>query len=150
MRHGHATRYKGTSRTYDAWSGMLQRCTNERHPRYKDYGGRGIKVCGAWRIFLNFLQDMKECPEGYVLDRKDNDGNYCPSNCRWVTYQQSAENKGDYKSNTSGYKGVSFHAGKGRWAAYGNRGGRREYLGAFATLEAAVAVRMAWEAQWLS
>jgi hypothetical protein len=114
---------KGTTRTYNSWSGMLQRCYNIMHPRYQDYGGRCIEVCDSWRIFDNFLGDMGERPENKIIDRLNNDGDYCKENCAWVTYEESAANKRTYRNNTSGMKGVSQN--RGRWMAYVNKNGKR-------------------------
>ena len=92
--HGH-TRCKQRSRTYYSWSSMKQRCANQNTPRYKDYGGRGIRVCNRWLKFENFLEDMGEKPEGYriSIDRIDNDGNYEPNNCKWSTPKEQASNR---------------------------------------------------------
>lgn len=79
--------------TYKSWHGMIQRCTNPNNKRWDDYGGRGITVCKRWRSFENFLADMGERPKKRSLDRKDNDGNYTPRNCRWATDAQQRANK---------------------------------------------------------
>lgn len=81
------------SKTYSTWESMIQRCTNPKQTKYKDYGGRGIKVCDRWLEFKNFLDDMGERPEKLELDRKDNDGNYEPNNCRWVTRSENLKNR---------------------------------------------------------
>lgn len=80
--------------TYRGWHGMRQRCANPKATGFKNYGGRGIKVCERWLDFENFLADMGERPEGRTLDRfPNNDGNYEPGNCRWATSKQQADNK---------------------------------------------------------
>jgi hypothetical protein len=80
--------------TYRAWSNMLTRCRRrEGEIGWKDYAGRGIRVCAAWLTFDGFLKDMGECPPGYTLERKDVDKNYEPGNCRWATKLEQARNK---------------------------------------------------------
>lgn len=81
------------SRVYRIWDGMLQRCTNSNHTEYANYGGRGISVCDSWKDFMVFLADMGESPEGLSLDRIDVNGNYEPSNCKWSTSVEQANNK---------------------------------------------------------
>jgi hypothetical protein len=72
---------------------MIDRCTNKNNIKYPKYGGRGIIVCERWRTFENFLVDMGEKPEGKTLDRINNDGIYEPSNVRWATPKQQANNR---------------------------------------------------------
>jgi hypothetical protein len=73
---------------------MITRCYNERHPSFKNHGGRGISVCDRWReSFEKFFADMGEPPtRHHSLDRINNDGNYEPSNCRWATVDVQRRN----------------------------------------------------------
>jgi hypothetical protein len=78
-----------------SWELMIGRCYNSKSDKFKDYGGRGIKVCARWLDYKNFLADMGPRPAGTTLDRKDNDKNYEPKNCRWATAKQQANNRRD-------------------------------------------------------
>ena len=79
---------------YRSWQHMKSRCFNPNHKNYLDYGGRGIKVCDLWLNFENFLADMGLKPTAkYSIDRIDNDGDYCPDNCKWSTQKEQSNNR---------------------------------------------------------
>lgn len=79
--------------TYNIWRSMTKRCRDPKAKSYNCYGGRGIKVCDKWLTFTNFYADMGTRPEGHEIDRINNDGNYEPGNCRWVTPKVNANNR---------------------------------------------------------
>lgn len=81
------------------YSNMKHRCYNNDDQDYHRYGGRGIEVCARWNeSFRNFISDMGRRPTPkHQIDRIDNDGNYEPSNCRWVMPQENARHRCDTK-----------------------------------------------------
>jgi len=78
---------------YNVWINMKARCLNSENPSFKNYGGRGIKICDRWMKFENFLSDMGEPLGQLEIDRIDNDGGYSKDNCKWSTIKQQSENR---------------------------------------------------------
>lgn len=90
--HGH-TRDRNVTREYRSWSNAKTRCFNPRSPAFKNYGGRGITMCEEWQNdFETFFRDMGPCPPSYTIERRNNDGNYEPSNCYWATRLEQSKN----------------------------------------------------------
>ena len=92
------THHKSTEKIYVVWQGMRKRCFSHYHKNFKDYGGRGIKVCDEWQHdFQSFYDHVSKLPhfgeKGYSLDRINNDGNYEPGNVRWATAKEQANNR---------------------------------------------------------
>lgn len=93
------------SKFYRSWEAMKRRCNNPKDIGYKNYGGRGIKVCKEWNLFENFRKDMfLSYKDGLKIDRIDNNGNYCFNNCRWATNKEQASNT--RKNRWISYKGM--------------------------------------------
>jgi hypothetical protein len=130
------------SAEYSIWQGMIRRCTNSRHNSYIRYGGRGIEVCDRWRdSFENFYADMGKRPPDMSLDRRDNNGDYEPGNCRWATRTEQMLNTGQLSSNTSGVKGVGQYRRLGLWRAYIQVNKQHISLGYFPNIDDAIKAR---------
>lgn len=87
------THGKRNTPAYSSWDAMIQRCNNPNHKMFKYYGERNINVCKRWMTFENFYKDMGDRPDGCSLDRRDNDGDYEPGNCRWATQKEQVRNR---------------------------------------------------------
>jgi hypothetical protein len=80
---------------YRSWKRMLSRCNNSKSPKYKRYGARGISVCSEWMSFPAFVvwANANGHQDGLSLDRINNDGNYEPSNCQWITVSANSKKR---------------------------------------------------------
>jgi hypothetical protein len=90
------------NRLYRIWCALRSRCRNKNHCSYEDYGGRGIKVCEEWKDYLKFEQWSltNGYQESLSIDRINVNGDYEPSNCRWVTAKQQARNRRNNRMDT--------------------------------------------------
>lgn len=123
---GNRTHGLSGTKIFDVWSSMIKRCTKPKDKYYKDYGGRGITVCKEWvsdvhafrTWVLTQIKVESEIGKGkgkLSLDRRDVDGNYEPSNCRFVNeYVQARNTRKISRTNISGYRGIGLHVGRFR------------------------------------
>ena len=124
------------TRIYGIWKAIKGRVLNPKYKTYKYYGGRGITICDEWKNdFKSFYGWAMS--NGYsdelTIDRIDNDGNYEPNNCRWVTKNIQNRHKRIPKNNTSGYKGVSYSKRDGNYQTYVKIKSKKICIGYFQT-----------------
>ena len=128
------------TKLYTIWKGIKKRTLSPQHKQYYDYGGRGITICDEWKNdFMSFynwaLLNGYEENKSLSIDRIDNDGNYCPDNCRWTTSTIQTRNQRIAKNNSSGYKGVSYYKKSNKYVSSITGDKNRIYLGLFPTAE---------------
>lgn len=132
-------------RIYNIYNAMKQRCYYKNGARYKDYGGRGIKICDEWLCsFKNFKEWALS--HGYrdnlTIERIDNNGDYCPENCKFASYQIQSSNQRVRKDNSSGYRGINHNQKQNRWVARVQVNKKRKCIGYFKTPEEAHKARV--------
>jgi len=82
------------TKQYQIWNWMMTRCYNHKCSGWKNYGGKGIKVCKRWHKFINFWEDMKDDYfVGASIERIDNSKGYSKDNCKWITKKEQNKNK---------------------------------------------------------
>ena len=130
---------------YTRWGHIIRRCTKPNHPRFHDYGGRGVGVCDSWMKFSSFRDDMftsfieSTLVHGLLnttIERVDNNRGYCRDNCIWETRTRQNQNRRKVqKQCSSEHIGVNWHAPSRRWVARITVYKNRLFLGAFKSEE---------------
>lgn len=125
---------------------MLRRCTTPTHKNYHLYGGRGITVCVDWQDYVVFKKwaENSGYMEGLTLDRKNNNGNYEPENCRWATRITQSRNRNVQQGFSSQYIGVHWDINRSKWFASIGVNGKHIALGRFTEEIAAAKARDAY------
>ena len=130
---------------YAVWASMKLRCLNKKNTCYKYYGGKGVSICEEWvnsaETFINWAL-KNGWKKGLQIDRIDNDGNYTPVNCRFVSARQNCLNRRVLrKNNKSGYEGVTQETKNKKWRSRILVKGNAIRLGAFESKKDAVCSR---------
>jgi hypothetical protein len=123
-----------THSLYSIWRGIKQRCLNNNSNVYKYYGGRGIKICDEWlnspKLFIDWCIS-NGWKKGLQIDRIDNNGNYKPINCRFVTPRKNCLNKRILSKSSSNYVGVHFDKKRKLWVSQICINYKKIYLGRY-------------------
>lgn len=132
------------NKLYNQWIGMIYRCTHEKASHFDRYGARGITVCKEWQTdFEAFVKwSLKNGYKNNLeIDRIDNNLEYSPDNCRWVSHVENSRNRNNRCTNKCGVAGVYYRADCNKWRANITVDYHRINLGTFDTLEEAAAAR---------
>lgn len=137
-------KYHGT-KIYKLWGSIVKRCENESSTNYKYYGGRGIKICKEWREKpLSFIQWAltNGYDDGLEIDRINNDGDYEPNNCQFITHKENcSKNKRRIrKNNKSGARNIVLTR-FGTYEVYAHIDGKQRYVKTVKTMEDAIKLR---------
>lgn len=128
---------------------MKGRCSTDNETGAEYYSGRGIRVCRAWRRSFEAFKQWalsNGYKEDLELDRRKNNEDYSPENCRWATRQQQMQNTRKKKGGLSKYRGVALTTA-GRWRATGFNKGETIHLGVYTTQEEAAKAYDVWAKQ---
>ena len=138
------------TKLYAVWCAMIQRCNNPNQKQYKDYGGRGIKPCREWEHFVPFYTWAIDngYAGGLTLERINNDEGYSPSNCRWATMAEQAQNKRISSNNKSGCAGVTWDRQRNKWLVQISANNKTFTLGRFADKKQAIKARKSAEEKY--
>ena len=120
------------TKLYKVWIDMKSRCQNPNDTGYKNWGGRGIKICNEWQnpnVFFEWAKN--KWATGLQLDRIDNDKGYSPENCWFTTKSFQSVNKRPEARNSSGYRGINWDKQKNKWRARITINSKDKHLGFF-------------------
>jgi hypothetical protein len=126
---------------------MTQRCQNKMRPDFVSYGARGISVCEEWKNYPKAFVEWaiwKGWEKGLTIDRENNNGNYEPNNCRFITMKEQSNNRRMFRTNTSGQTGVSYDPsvrGNRHWVAYISENGKQKKIGRYLSKQDAIIAR---------
>ncbi len=102
------------TRLYNIWHGICQRCENPNSSRYHRYGGRGIKLYQPWRQYTSFAEwaDNNGYADNLSIDRINNNGDYCPTNCQWISISENGKKNMTWVMRSDGtlYRGLEYAA----------------------------------------
>ena len=141
----HKTHGKCYTRLYRIWASIKDRTLNINTKVFNDYGCRGITICDEWKNdFMSFynwaMENGYEENKGLSIDRIDNEGNYCPENCRWTTITIQNRNQRVSKKSITGFKGVTYDRRDKVYKVHIGVSKVSIYLGSFKTpIEGAIA-----------
>ena len=142
--HGLSRKNGKTDRVYSIWLDMKKRCSNPKNKEYKNYGGRGIRVCNDWASdYVKFYEwaMINGYSDKLTLDRIDVDKNYGPDNCKWSTWIEQGRNKRLSPKNTSGVSGVTYKKQRALFIVRIGVAGKRIFIGEYKTLDEATKAR---------
>mgnify|MGYP003542699562 CR=1 FL=1 len=135
------------TKLWKVWAGIKQRCKKQKHQSYKDYGGRGIVMCDEWindsKCFIDWAR-ANGYQEGLTIDRIDNNGNYKPSNCKWVTMKEQCVNRRRNSNCASVHRFVSYKKSINKWQVVY----KGKYVGIYSNEDDAVDARNKYIEQW--
>ena len=137
------------TREYSSWYNMMQRCYSPSKKDAKYYKDRGITVSQEWHDFLTFYEDMGNCPDGFEIERLDNNIGYSLENCIWADQQTQSQNRRTYSNNTSGRTGVTWEERLMKWRVTLCVNKKIHRGGCFPRIEDAIEKRIAMEVEFL-